>query len=66
MNVDLRILVVVVEIEFVWMLESEMEYCASATSMLAKEIWKIAEGFVEVSANLYAQLKKYGTNFSKD
>ena len=30
----------------------EMEYCASAASMLAEEIWHIAEGFVEVSANL--------------
>ena len=27
---------------------SEMEYCASAASMLAEEIWQIAEGFVEV------------------
>ena len=26
----------------------EMEYCASAASMLAEEIWQIAEGFVEV------------------
>ena len=25
-----------------------MEYCASATSMLAEEFWQIAEGFVEV------------------
>ena len=31
---------------------SEMEYCASAVSMLAEEIWQIAEGFVEVPANL--------------
>ena len=31
---------------------SEMEYCASAASMLAEEIWQIAEGFVEVSINL--------------
>ena len=35
-----------------------MEYCASAMSMLGEEIWQIAEGFVEVSANLYAQLNK--------
>ena len=26
----------------------EMEYCVSAASMLAEEIWQIAEGFVEV------------------
>ena len=32
--------------------KTEMEYCASAASMLAEEIWQIAEGFVEVSANL--------------
>ena len=32
--------------------ESEMEYCASAASMLAEEIWQIAEGFVEVPVNL--------------
>ena len=31
---------------------TEMEYFASAESMLAEEIWRIAEGFVEVSANL--------------
>ena len=31
---------------------SEMEYCASATSMITEEIWQIAEGFVEVLANL--------------
>ena len=30
----------------------EMEYCASASRMLAEEIWQISEGFVEVSANL--------------
>ena len=35
-----------------------MEYCASAASMLVEEIWQIAEGFVEVTANLQAQLKK--------
>ena len=27
---------------------AEMEFCASAASMLAEEIWQIAEGFVEV------------------
>ena len=27
---------------------AEMEYCASAASILAEEIWQIAEGFVEV------------------
>ena len=31
---------------------SEMEYCANAASMLAKEIWQIAEGLVEVPINL--------------
>ena len=30
----------------------EMEYCASAASILAKEIWQIAKGFVEVPAHL--------------
>ena len=44
----------------------EMEYCASAASMLAEEMWKIAEGFEEVSANLQAQLKKYGINVPKN
>ena len=39
---------------------TEMEYCASAMSMLAEEFWQIAEEFVEVPANLYAQLKKCG------
>ena len=37
-----------------------MEYCASAASMLAEEIQQIAEGFVEVSANLKALMKKCG------
>ena len=40
-----------------------MEYCASAASMLAEEIWQIAEGFVEVSVNLLVQLKKCGKLF---
>ena len=30
----------------------EMEYRASAASMLVEEIWHIVEGFVEVPANL--------------
>ena len=38
-------------------LYSEMEYCASAASMLAEEFWQIAEGFVEVPVNLEAQIK---------
>ena len=38
-------------------LNAEMEYCASATSLLAEEIWHIAEGFVEVPINLQAQIK---------
>ena len=29
-----------------------MEYCASAASMLAEDIWQIAEEFVEAPANL--------------
>ena len=33
---------------FYIILKAEMEYCASAASMLAGEIWQIAEGFVEV------------------
>ena len=37
---------------------AELEYCASAASMLAEEIWQIAEGFVEVPVNLLVQLKK--------
>ena len=32
-------------------LTPEMEYCASAASMLVEEIWQIAEGFVEVLRN---------------
>ena len=43
-----------------------MEYCASAASMLAEEIWQIAEGFVEVPANLNPQLKKCGKNVPND
>ena len=31
---------------------AEMEFCASAASMLAEEFWQIAEGFVEVPVNL--------------
>ena len=38
--------------------EAEMEYCVSAASKLAEEIWQITEGFVEVLANLYAQFEK--------
>ena len=34
---------------------TEIEYCASAESMLAEEIWQIAEGFVEVPVQLEAQ-----------
>ena len=33
-------------------LAPEMEYCASATSMLAENFCQIAEGFVEVPINL--------------
>ena len=33
-----------------------MEYCASAASMLTEEFWQIAEGFVEVPVNLWAQI----------
>ena len=40
-----------------------MEYCASAASMLAEEIWQIAKGFVNVSANWQAQCGKYSLNF---
>ena len=43
-----------------------MEYCASAASMLAEEIWQIAEGFVEVPVNLLVQLKKCGKNIPND
>ena len=45
---------------------AEMEYCASAGSMLAEEIWQIVEGFVEVPAYLKAQLKKCGRNVPND
>ena len=44
----------------------EMEYCASAASMLAEEIWQIAEGFAEVPVNLLVQLIKCGKNISND
>ena len=37
---------------FLVYLTPEMEYCASGASMLAEEIWQIAEGFVEVPVNL--------------
>ena len=46
--------------------DPEMEYCASAASMLAEEIWQIAEGFVEVPVNLLVQLKKCGKNIPND
>ena len=46
--------------------DSEMEYCASAVSMLAEEIWQIAEEFLEVPANLKAQIKKCGRNIPND
>ena len=39
------------------MLLAEMEYGGSAATMLVNEIWQIAEEFVKVPANLYAQLK---------
>ena len=45
---------------------TEMEYCASAASMLAEEIRQIAEGFVEVPVNLLVQLKKCGKNIPND
>ena len=45
---------------------AEMEYCASAASMLAEEIWQIAEGFVEIPENLLVQLKKCGKNIPND
>ena len=53
--------------KYVWYIKdipkiSEMEYCVSAASMLVEEMWQIAERFVEVSANLLAQLKKCGRN----
>ena len=44
----------------------EMEYCASAASMLAAEIWQIVEGFVEVPINLKTQLEKCGRNVPND
>ena len=33
-------------------LSAEMEFCASAASLLAEDIWQIAEGFVEVLRNI--------------
>ena len=39
-------------------ISAEMEYCVSATSMLVEEIWQIVKGFVEVPANMLAQLMK--------
>ena len=39
-----------------------MEYFTIAACRLAEEIWQIAEGFVEVPANMQAQLKKCGGN----
>ena len=32
--------------------KTEMEYCASAASMLAEKNWQIVEGFVEVLPNM--------------
>ena len=43
-----------------------MEYCETTISMLAEEIWQIAEEFLEVPANLKAQLKKCGRNVPND
>ena len=48
------------------LLNAEMEYCESAASMLAEEIWQIVEGFVEVHINLQAQLKKFGRSVPND
>ena len=45
---------------------SEMEYCASAASMLPEEIWQIVEGFVEIPANRWAQFNKCGINVPND
>ena len=43
-----------------------MEYSMSANSMLVADIGPIAEEFVKVPANLWAQLKKCGRNVSND
>ena len=40
------------------LVESEMEYCASAVSMLVEEIWQIAEGFVEVLGKYVGSIKE--------
>ena len=45
---------------------TEMEYCESSASMLAEEIWQIAEGFVEGPVNVLFQLKKCGKNITND
>ena len=45
---------------------AEMEYCASATSILAEEIWQISEGFVEVPENPQAQFKICGIHVPKE
>ena len=39
-----------------------MEYCVSAASMLAEEMWQNGEGFVEVLTKMETQLKKCGRN----
>ena len=54
------------QIEWWDTLNQRWKNCASAASMLAEEIWQIAEGFVEVSANLLAQLKKCGIYFPRN
>ena len=37
---------------FIHVSGAELEYCVSTTSMLAEIFWQIAEGFMEVLANL--------------
>ena len=44
---------------------AEMECSANTASMLAEEIWQIAEEFVKVPPNLKAQLKTCGRNIVK-
>ena len=41
-----------------------MEYCMSAASMLAEEIWQIVEGFVEVPKSL-ASIEEMWMKWSK-
>ena len=53
-------------ISFDWDFASaEMEYCASAVSMLAEEIFQIVEGFVKVPRKFEVSIEEMWMKYSK-